>query len=405
MHLFFLLSILSSSSGFVQAPLTGCVSLLVEHRSLWSVRNDDLTLASPSQDRDDTVLRSRLKYLGPYPAVGFRFPQLATSAQRARGVSGVALDFLLDTAANTNTINRQIAEELKLEIVGQALPGIGSSGAISGGNTYVLGDTQLESIIPADPSTSEDGSTFVFIQNLTASALPVASPASAGLMSLAFFYCFEGGVEFSWGLSSGKEDGPTTPNPPSIAFYAEKGAIADSVVRGLCKVKIYPVPVTQLPSIMLKINGVEIPALLDSGSPITVLNSEAAKQAGVETAVSLPRQKEEESLNPFAAVSRRFKEAQAMSQAAADGNVLAIAGPNGPVNLFKSASPVEIVAVGEDDDNVSFGSTRIYVGDIPGLAALNGIGVDAPPAVVLGMDVLTKRPMMFLRAQENEVYF
>ena len=264
----------------------------------------------------------------------------------------MALDFLLDTAANTNTINRQIAEELKLEIVGQALPGIGSSGAISGGNTYVLGDTQLEGVIPDDPSTSEDGRTFVFIQNLTASALPVASPASAGLMSLAFFYCFEGGVEFSWGLSSGKEDGPTTPNPPSIAFYAEKGAIADSVVRGLCKVKIYPVPVTQLPSIMLKINGVEIPALLDSGSPITVLNSEAAKQAGVETAVSLPRQKEE-SLNPFAAVSRRFKEAQAMSQAAADGNVLAIAGPNGPVNLFKSASPVEIVAVGEDDDNVS----------------------------------------------------
>ena len=402
MNLFFLLSILSSSAGFLQPPPTGVRSLLVEHRQLWSVRNDDLSSTSPSQERDDTVVRATLKYLGPYPAVGFRFPQLATSAQRARGVSGVALDFLLDTAANTNTINRQIAEELQLEIVGQALPGIGSSGAISGGNTYVLGDTELEGVIPAGASNSESGS-FVFMQNLTASALPVASPASAGLMSLAFFYCFKGGVEFSWGLSYGEEDGIATPNPPSIAFYAEKGPMAASAVRGLSKVKIDPIPVTQLPSITLKINGIEIPALLDTGSPITVLNSQAAKQAGIQTAVSLPRQKEE-SENPFAAISRRLKEAQAMSQAAADGNILAIAGPNGPVNLLRSASPVAIEAVGEDDI-ASFGSARIYVGDIPGLMALNGIGVDAPPAVVLGMDVLTKRPKMFLRAQDNEVYF
>jgi hypothetical protein len=400
----FLLSILSSVSGLLLPPAREFVGR--KHWLLSSVINDDLLSSSPSQERDSIMIRVPLKYIGPYAAIGLRFPQLATSAQRKRNVTGVALDFVLDTAANTNTINRQIAEELQLEVVGEALPGMGSSGPLSGGSTYNLGDTQLEgahSQIPSNSQGDDDNQEpFLFMQNLTASALPVASPASAGLMSLAFFYCFEGGVEFTWGLPYGKEDGMTSNEPPSIAFYAEKGELADSAINGLSKVKIVPVPVTQLPSITLMINGVEMPALLDSGSPITVLNSQAAMLAGIET-VTLPMKKKE-SQNPFAAISSRFQEAQAMAKAAAEGNILTIAGPNGPVSLLKSTSPIEILAAGEDD-NVSFGSTRIYVGDIPGLAALNGIGVDAPPAVVLGMDVLTKRPKMILRAQDNEVYF
>ena len=38
-------------------------------------------------------------------------------------------------------------------------------------------------------------------------------------------------------------------------------------------------PESALPSVMLQINGVLIPALLDTGSPITVLNAAAAKAA------------------------------------------------------------------------------------------------------------------------------
>ena len=84
---------------------------------------------------------------------------------------------------------------------------------------------------------------------------------------------------------------------------------------------------------------------------------------------------------------------------------MTIAGTDGkPTNLLKSTSKVEVQAVGETDD-VSFGSGNVYVGDIPGLAALNGIGVESPPAVVLGMDVLKCRPKMLLRARDNEIYF
>jgi hypothetical protein len=172
----------------------------------------------------------------------------------------------------------------------------------------------------------------------------------------------------------------------------------------MTKVKIEPIPVTQLPSVTVKINGVEMQALLDTGSPVTVLNSEAARQAGVET-VNLPAPPED-SKNPFAAFGNRFKQAQEASQAAAKGDVLTIAGSDGqPTSLLKSISPWELSLVGENNQDVSFGEGNVYVGDLPGLAALNGIGVESPPAVVLGMDVLRRRNKMFLRARNNEVYF
>jgi len=53
-------------------------------------------------------LRSPLRWIGPYPALALCFPELSTMAQVARGEKGVTLDFVLDTAANTNTINAQV---------------------------------------------------------------------------------------------------------------------------------------------------------------------------------------------------------------------------------------------------------------------------------------------------------
>lgn len=53
-------------------------------------------------------------------------------------VARVSLDFILDTAANTNTINAQVASELGLEAVGEALPGVGAGGTIGGGMTFLL---------------------------------------------------------------------------------------------------------------------------------------------------------------------------------------------------------------------------------------------------------------------------
>jgi hypothetical protein len=82
-------------------------------------------------------------------------------------MTSISLDFVLDTAANTNKINAQVHKELQLEIVGSALPGVGSSGAIMGGDTFMLGDSQLEGL---------SGEPFTFMQKLTASALPKQLP-------------------------------------------------------------------------------------------------------------------------------------------------------------------------------------------------------------------------------------
>jgi len=368
----------------------------VSLRVLKDPEQEILTTHDESTYEHRTAIRAPLKYLGLYIGLGLTFPDLATASQRAKNVSGVALDFVLDTAANTNTINGQVAQELNLDVVGEALPGVGSSGTITGGHTYNLGDTQLEGV-----RFDEQDEPFIFMQNLTAAALPVANPASAGLLSYAFLYCFQGGVEFNWGSPNSMTDGMMSEHP-SITFFAEKDAEANQAIENLSKVKIDPIPVTNLPSILLDINGVEIPALLDTGSPVTVMNSQAAKKAGIDT-IALPAPSKE-SRNPFTAVSNRFKDAQAMAKAASEGNVLTIAGPQGPVHLLQSLETTEISAKGADKD-ISFGESHIYVGDIPGLAALNGIGVDAPPAIVLGLDVLRRRPKMVLRAQDNEVYF
>lgn len=140
---------------------------------------------------------------------------------------------------------------------------------------------------------------------------------------------------------------------------------------------------------------------MDTSSPVTVLNAQAAKQAGIATvSPSVAEQSRGGLKNPFTAIKGRLEKAQA----AARGDVLSIFGVGGKqVDLVKSAEPVVLrMPVTADDDNnenestdsVNFGAGHIYVGDLPGLAALQGIGVDAPPAVVLGMDVLRRKPRM-----------
>ena len=96
---------------------------------------------------------------------------------------------------------------------------------------------------------------------------------------------------------------------------------------------------------------------------------------------------------------------QAAAQAAARGDILTIAGTAGePVNLLKSQTKATVSA-GGGDQPVEFGDSHIYVGNLPGLAALNALGDDSLPAAVLGMDVLRLRPKMLLKSQSQEVYF
>eukprot|EP00562_Extubocellulus_spinifer_P030760 CAMPEP_0178719200 /NCGR_PEP_ID=MMETSP0699-20121125/23003_1 /TAXON_ID=265572 /ORGANISM="Extubocellulus spinifer, Strain CCMP396" /LENGTH=429 /DNA_ID=CAMNT_0020369431 /DNA_START=279 /DNA_END=1568 /DNA_ORIENTATION=- len=381
----------------INSPLTLLRSKAEDATADLAVTTDD-TSNDSDIEKQPTAVRAPLKYVGPYPCLALRFPNLATQSQRERNVTGISLDFVLDTAANTNTINSQVAKELGLEVVGEALPGVGAGGAISGGDTFMLGDAQLDGL-PKDES-------FTFMKGLTASALPVASPASAGLLGLYFFNCFQGGVCFDWG---GNSAAPVPSDPasnttfPSVTFYSDKNDMGGAL-DGLKRAPIKPLPVSNLPSVELQINGQAVPALLDTGSPISVLNAEAARLAGVETTMKV----ESESGggggisvgNPFAKLAKGIKSAQA----AARGDVLLVAGAAGErIELVKSQSAVDVGVGGFRDDIVELGKHNIYVGDLPGLAALGGLGGSgAQPAVVLGMDVLRTRPRMVYR--EDEVY-
>lgn len=151
--------------------------------------NDDSIVDQEQSSQQGTMaVRAPLKYVGPYPCLALRFPNLATARQRQSNATGVSLDFVLDTAANTNTIQKQVATELNLDVVGQALPGVSAAGVLAtaaqggGADTYMLGDAQLDGIV-----YDEEEKPFTFMSKLTASALPVANPAAAGLLIFGLF--------------------------------------------------------------------------------------------------------------------------------------------------------------------------------------------------------------------------
>ena len=373
-----------------------------ETASLSQVEED--AIATDNEENAHYHIRSPLRMLGPYPTIPLSFPNLATSSQRERNITGVSLDWVLDTAANTNTINNQVALELCLEKVGEAPGGVGSGGAINGGDTFLLGDCELDIKIN-DSKPSEDDNVvaeddepepFTFMKELTASALPVASPAAAGLLGLAFFYCFEGGVEFNWGLNKQQ-------TPPSVLFYgSDKHLDAD----GLTLVPFESLPESLLPSVTLIINGKEIPALFDTGSPLTVINQAAAIEAGIETIIPSdvvnPDNKSKEG-NFLSKIASNFKSANEIAKATQSGDILTIQGTDGkPTRLVKTKEQQDIHIRASSSSKKLLPSSQIFVGDIPGLVALGGIQGDA--AAILGMDILSRCDRVIFRARQNEIY-
>jgi len=358
--------------------------------------------ANATDDEENVVVRSPLRMLGPYPTIPLRFPNLATSSQRERNITGVSLDWVLDTAANTNTINAEVAKELCLEKVGEAPGGVGSGGTISGGDTFLLGDCELDIKINDSKPSEDDNAVaeddepepFTFMKRLTASALPVASPAAAGLLGLAFFYCFEGGVEFNW--RSNKQQ------TPSVLFYGSEKHLN---VDDLTLVPFESLPESMLPSVTLIINGKEIPALFDTGSPITVINQVGALEVGIETIIPSdvvnPDDKEG---NFFSKIASNFKSANEIAKATQSGDILTIQGTDGkPTRLVKTKDQQDIHIKASSSSKKLLPSSQIFVGDIPGLVALGGIGGDAP-AAILGMDILSRCDRIIFRARQNEIY-
>ena len=339
--------------------------------------------SAPVVDDEPMALRSPLRWIGGvYPGVALSFPMLSSPAQKARQLRGeataigVTLDFIVDTAANANTISAQVAGPtvqggLELQQVGSLSGVVGAAGAFGGTSpTYSLGVAEL-----ADLPKEER---IPFISGLTASALPIAAPAAAGLLGVSFLNSFPGGVEFVWGNGG---------VPPSITFFGDSPGTAASRAE-LSAVKVTALAGSGLPTVPLRINGVVVNALLDTGSPITVLNKAAASLVGLDEANGGGG-----GSNPLA----RFAAGVKSAQAAARGDVLTVGGVNGPVQLTRTQSAVAM-SLG---DSASFGNDlRPYIGDLPGLALLDGLGASAGPAVVLGTDVLRRRPRLIYTAHD-----
>jgi hypothetical protein len=113
--------------------------------------------------------------------------------------------------------------------------------------------------------------------------------------------------------------------------------------------------------------------------------------------------------NPFARLTSSIRSAQEVARATARGDVLTIAGTGGrPVRLVRTKSPVDVGIGGAGSGGTArcslSSSARVYVGDLPGLAALGGLGGSAPPAAVLGMDLISTRSRVVFRARQNEIY-
>ena len=191
-----------------------------------------------------------------------------------------------------------------------------------------------------------------------------------------------------------------------VTFHGKDSGI-ENQLKSMTRVPIDVLDEILLPSVTMTINGAKIPALLDTGSPVTVLNSEAADLAKL-TTITLESDTVDDKkggFNPFKKFTDNLKAAQLLADAASKGDILVVGGTDGQRIELRRTEEKAHVLLGPDAA-VSFPSTNIFVGDLPGLKALEGLNSStSTPAAVLGMDVLKRLPVMVYRGVQNQVYF
>jgi len=379
--------------------------------------------ASPSSSAPKSIadvlvgVVAPLKRIGPYPCVGLHFPDWNQEGAETE------YDFLLDTGANVNSIQSKLVERFHLPVfhpdtdgaenpVAAAakgpLPLIGVTGgrnnkkadkhkptreSTSPVSMHLLGDCQLVGLPPPK---------LTFLRNLVGTSLPFASPVGEGLLGLPLFWTFPAGIEFDWHGTDG--------DPPTLVFYFGE-ELPDEMANTDRMVKV-PIQVMLggLLTVKIRINDgpEEIPALLDTGSPITVINEEAASRLGIQVALPV--------------ADFRYSEVPSVGIIGADG---------GTMKLDRSESPVSIEILGAsskgggDDPREGFisffslGQGYVWKGDLPGLELIStlsqtesvmGLVARQPtplapvPAVILGLDFLQNAYRMIVRAPKSELW-
>ena len=346
---------LKSSPAFLSLPAPH------PQRKLW-VKSEEAVdgLESDTPEAPPVVLAvvAPLRYKGPYASLSLNF-----NFDKKPGET--TLHFILDTGANVNTLHDKVVRKLDLPLVmssQETVGAVGMGGKFAPSNVYMLGECKLDGLPPEQD--------FTFMTNLTAASLPNAPGGVChGLLGVLFFHSFPAGVSFEWYGTDG--------DPPTMTFYAGP-ELPDIAKPGLKRVSLQRLP-TQLLSLTVRINNsTQLLALLDTGSPVTILSPHAAELANIATVpVDLSK-----------------------------GNVV-VGGVDGGrrIQLHRSKSPV-LIEAGDDDDKVSLGQRSVFVGDLPGMAYLAGLeDTSNKPNVILGLDFLKQTYRMVLRASSNEVWF
>ena len=370
--LFFYLLIQHRTRSFRFLSSCGAPPATSAHRR-WSPTRQQQQQQGVNEEIDETHgpevvtgVVAPLCYKGPYPCLSLKFPHLEGAP---------VWDFVVDTGANVNTIHAILAQTYNLTRVQglppMPLPAAGMGGSFAPGSLVVVPNAVLANMPP------EQGD-ITFIHNLTVAALPRASPPpTAGILGSSLCAMFPSGVEFDWFGTDG--------DPPTFCFYFyEEGR--NATTTGMTQIPIQQI--MGLFVVTITVNGKDIPALLDTGSPITVLTQDAARQAGLE-------------------VAKDDADDDTPSSAPQLGNHhhVKVGGIDGrPMEVMRSASTSVQVQVG----NVSLGQGPVYIGSIPAFSILQQVMPDisdtTTPSAILGLDFLRRAYRMMIVASRHEMW-
>lgn len=262
-----------------------------------------------------------LTYSGKFPILSLQFEQ------------GV-LDFCLATGANINTLNPDKAAGLQVLNTFEDVPVVstGLGGGYASGEMLDLGDCILpEQQIP-------------FINGLWAATYP--TEAADGLLGVPFFLSFRA-IEFDW---YGTDD-----DPPTTIFYLQ-----DVDFSHLKRVELTRLN-AQVSSLPVNFGAIQVPSVLVTCSPITVMSPDAAEAAGIQ-------------------VSEEY--------------LLGI----DEAPLYRSLEPVSLTT-----GDVQLGTNYVYVGNLPGVTFLNQLNENVQ--AVLGLDFLQQTYKTVISMNTNSIYF
>ena len=350
---------------------------------------------------------SSVKPGSTYIAITVGLPERSTRAQRDQGLKGVELDWCIDTACTTNFILPQVAYGLDVDVVGVSPQGVGATGVVSGGQEMLLGTAKLG-------SGGEDGSGIAAITGLSAAIVQVPAPGTAGILGRSFLNCF-GAVEFAWvGGGAGA----------AVFMHQEYDFSSDDTASKLVSLNELP---CGLLAVTVTVNGIVMPALIDTGAPQTIINRAAALMCGIKlVGDEKNNEKSDESKtktknnnwNPFAAVQDAISRGR--EQALGSSGAVTVMGAGGrPVRLDKAVESegvkFNVGGMSNQSDttrtqsDIFLTSPQILVGDLEAFrVGLNlrqdsqpGSG-DGEPGIILGLDALMSVTKVVLRTTPNE---